>query len=415
MRIVVLTQWFLPEKADLQLAIVKRLSSAGHEVVVLTGFPNYPAGQLFPGWRQRRALTTRQDGYTLRRVALYPSHDRSAVRRSLNYLSFAASSTVSGWSALRWADAVYVYHPPLTAAVGPWLSRRLGGAPYVLHVQDLWPDAVMATGLVGGRAGTGVARVLDVACRAVYERAAAVIAIAPTMAQVLERRGVDQAKISRVCNWADEDLFHPVPRSAAAQRELGLEGRFSVMFAGNVGDVQGLDIAVRAAGQLQDLLDFRLVVVGSGVALPALKALASQLRLRNVLFVPSQPQSRMNELTSAADVQLVSLKDRPFLRAAIPSKIAAVLASGLPMICTAPGDAADLVRESGAGWIAEPEDVDSLANAIRAAHASTPEHRAVMGRRGRRYYEQHLSREVSLRELERIIAGAAESGPHTSR
>lgn len=414
MRIVVLSQWFPPEKADLPLAITEGLVAAGHEVTVLTGFPNYPDGKLFPGWTQQRARTTLVNGYTIRRVALYPSHDQSPVRRALNYLSFGLSTTVSGWSALRQADVVYVYHPPLTSAAGPWLSRRFGGPPFVLHVQDLWPDSVVATGLVDDRAKGIVQGLLTGACASVYRRATSVITIAPTMSKLLVSRGVDPAKVHCIPNWADEDLFQPGPPANEPDGVwAGLEDKFCVMFAGNVGHVQGLDTAVRAAGQLRDVPDFRLVIVGDGVAAAGLKRLVERLGLQNVVFIPRQPQDRMNALTHAADVQLVSLREHPFLHGTIPSKLASIMASGLPVICTAPGDAADLVRLSGAGWTAPPEDENALADCLRQAHATSAPARRARGDSGRRHYVAHASRDVCVRRIEQTLLDAI-SGPGRS-
>lgn len=408
MRVVVVTQWFPPEKAAIPADIAKALAERGHDVTVLTGFPNYPGGKIYDGWRQRAVLHQRVDGYDVCRVALYPSHDRNVLRRLVNYLSFGLTSTLFGWRLLRSADSVYVYHPPLTAAFGPWLSRRLGGAPYVLHVQDLWPDSVVEAGLLHSRSTGVVERVLRKACGAVYRRASGVLCIAPTMADMLHDRGVPRERLHVVPNWAAESIFHPVPRDEDLARELGFSGHFTVMFAGNIGEVQGLEVAIRAAAGVQDLEDFRLVLVGEGVALKSLRDLAKTLAADNVRFLSPQPLEVMAAVTTAADVQLVTLRDLPFLRGTIPSKLGAVLATGLPVICAVGGDAQRVVQEAEAGWICAPGDAQALAACFREAHASTRQARCDFAHSGRKYYEEHLSLEEGTARIVDELERAAE-------
>jgi glycosyltransferase involved in cell wall biosynthesis len=405
-RAVVLTQWFPPEKAAIPADIARGLVDRGHEVTVLTGFPNYPAGQIYPGWKQRPWLDAQSEGFVLRRVALYPSHDASPVRRAAGYLSFGLTSTLFGWRKLRAADVVYVYHPPLTAAIGPWLSRRLGGAPYVLHVQDLWPESVLEAGMIRGKKVAAVNKVLTAACDEVYARAASIICIAPTMAQSLVERGVPAEKVHVIPNWADETMFFPLEGAGPVSQELGIDSAFTVMFAGNLGHLQGLDVAVKAAAQVKDLDNLRLVLVGDGVARQGLRELAESLGADNVVFVPAQPLQVMNEVTSAADVQLVSLRDLPFFRGTIPSKLAAVMASGLPVICAVNGDAAKVVADSGAGWACAAEDVLELARTFRAAYSTSRSQLSEYGAAGRRYYDNRLARKVGVGLLVDALSAA---------
>jgi glycosyltransferase involved in cell wall biosynthesis len=405
-RVVVLSQWFPPEKAVMVPDIARGLVARGHDVTVLTGFPNYPNGKIYDGWRQRPWLDKRVDGYGVRRVALYPSHDSSPVRRASSYLSFGATSTAFGWSRLRAADVIYVYHPPLTAAMGPWLSRTVRGAPYVLHVQDLWPESVVEAGLIQNRSVAAVARLLTRVCDVIYSRASGIICIAPTMASMLHDRGVPERGLHVVPNWAEESVFFPAPQDKSVARNLGLAGLFTVMFAGNLGDLQGLDVAIRAAAEVRDLADFRLVLVGDGVARKSLESLVIELAADNVRFVPMQPLEAMNAVSGAADVQLVCLRDLPFFRGTIPSKLGTVMASGLPVICAVAGDASGLVQEAGAGWTCAPEDVHALAQVFRVVHATSAHQRAEKGRAARRYYETNLARELGVDRIEHVLRQA---------
>lgn len=405
-KIAIVSQWFPPEKAFIPADVARGLVASGHEVTVITGFPNYPLGKIYAGWRQRPWRDQVSEGYRVRRVALYPSHSASALHRAAGYLSFAATSAVFAWRILRQADVVYVYHPPLTAAFGPWLSRSLRGAPYVLHVQDIWPDSVLSAGLVRPGTASLLRFALEAACRLIYRQANALVAIAPTMSALLAERSYSRDRLHVVPNWADEDVFQPIVRNDAAAEQLNPSGSFIVMFAGNMGDIQALDVAIHAAARLADIEQFRLVLVGEGVARPALEKLVNDLAATNVTFRPAQPLDRMNEVTHAADVQLVCLRDLPFLRGTVPSKLGAVMAAGLPVICAVGGDANRMVEVAGAGWTCQPEDVDDLAAAFRSAYNARTE----LARRGsaaRRYYEEHLGRSHGVSALSSILTSQA--------
>ena len=144
MKFGILTQWFDPEPGGGAVAgaLARELSRRGHEISVLTGFPNYPSGTIHPDFSMRLTEKSSKDGVAIRRVALYPSHNESTVHRLMNYGSFSVSATGLGWSSLRGLDALWVYNSPATVAIPMWVSRYLFGVPHVLHIMDLWPDSI---------------------------------------------------------------------------------------------------------------------------------------------------------------------------------------------------------------------------------------------------------------------------------
>ena len=164
MRILILSQFFDPEPIVKGLPFARELSRRGHAVEVLTGFPNYPGGKLYPGYRLRPWQREVLDGIPVHRVALYPSHDGSAVRRTANYASFALSAAVAGPFLVRKPDVVYVYHPPATVGLPALVFRALRGCPVVYDVQDLWPDSVASSRMVGS---PWIIKALDRWCRLV--------------------------------------------------------------------------------------------------------------------------------------------------------------------------------------------------------------------------------------------------------
>jgi colanic acid biosynthesis glycosyl transferase WcaI len=205
MKVGIVTQWYAPEPVVIPGNLAEELAARGHEVRVLTGFPNYPDGKLYPGFRQRWRHSSVTDGVTVRRVPLYLSHDSSARNRAANYLSFAAISSLTALRYLADVDVVYVYLTPATVFAAPALLRLLRGIPLVIHVQDIWPESVTASSMAPqGRIGRLAERVLHAAMHKVYRAAASIAVIAPSMGELVMARGADAGKVHVILNWADE-------------------------------------------------------------------------------------------------------------------------------------------------------------------------------------------------------------------
>lgn len=411
-RLGVVSQWYDPEPAAVAGSICRTLVALGYETHVLTGFPNYPTGKVHSGYRIKPYQYELLRGVHVHRVALVPSHDRSAVRRAGNYLSYAMSAAAR-LRILRSVDVWLVNSTPATVALPAMVARAVFGRPYVLLIQDLWPDSVVESDfLARGRVLSAIERGIHAFCDASYRGAASIAVTSPGMAEILARRGVPTDRLTFVPNWVDETLFRPVAPDEALARELGLSG-FTVMYAGNLGDLQCLETAIDAARLLADVADLRLVFIGTGVAEPRLRAAAEGAA--NVTFLGQQPVSLVPRLLALGDVQLVSLADLPLFHATLPSKLQSTLACGRPVLGSVPGDAARIIEQSGAGLAVPPGDARALADAIRRLHALGPEMREAMGAAGRHYYLNHMSAEVGGTALARLLKHAAGGAEPTGR
>ncbi|WP_203855553.1 glycosyltransferase family 4 protein, partial [Plantactinospora mayteni] len=264
MRIGVVTQWYPPEPAFVTGELVRELDSRGHQVRVLTTYPNYPGGRVYPGYRQRWREQSSTGNLTVRRVPVHPSHDSSTLGRIANFVSFAATSSLAAPGYLNGVDALYVYHPPATAFSAAAVARLVRRAPVLLHVQDMWPESVTASAMSpSGGLGRAIDRTLAATMRRLYRSADTIAVISPSMAELVIERGADPDRVRVVWNWTDERLFRPVPVTEAARAALGRRGdRCTVMFAGNIGPFQRVETAIRAAYAASDRVD--LVLVGSG-------------------------------------------------------------------------------------------------------------------------------------------------------
>lgn len=382
MRIAYLTQWFEPEPNIVKgMAFVAALQAAGHEVTVVTGFPNYPEGRIYPGFRQRPIQREMVDGVSIVRLPLYPSHDRSSLRRSLNYLSFFLSCLA--WLLLRRRrfDLAYVYHPPITVGLAAALAAFVRPLPMVLDVQDLWPDTLAATGMQGA---ARLAAPLGACCRFVYRRSSAIIAQSHGMKHALIERGVPEGKITVIRNWADAE-FRDLPAPVSSSE------RFTLVYGGNLGRAQQLECVLDAAAQLQDRADIRIDLFGSGVDEAALRAQKADQRLSNVHFRGRVAQAEMIAAFAAADALLLHLGDDPLFAITIPSKTQFYLAMGRPIVAAVNGETSEMLRESGAAIVVPPGDPAALAAAIRTLADLAPSERARLGANGGDFYRQNLS------------------------
>jgi glycosyltransferase involved in cell wall biosynthesis len=278
----------------------------------------------------------------------------------------------------------------------------------------MWPESVVESGMVGhGRLRDAAESVLGAYCKWVYRESSIITVLSPGFKRLLVERGVPAEKIRIVYNWADDDAFHPMPRDTKLAEELGITpDKLNVVYAGNFGAFQGLEVLVRAASMLTDLPDVRIVLVGTGVDEPKLKALAAELRLPNIHLVARQPMSRMPAINALADVLVTHLKDLPFFQTTIPSKVQVGLASGRPAITAVRGDAADVMTQSGAGPVIAPDDPRAMADAIRSLHAIPAAQREALGERGRAYYMREMSLSVGADAMESIFASLARSSHH---
>ncbi|NOU06655.1 MAG: glycosyltransferase family 4 protein [Hyphomicrobiaceae bacterium] len=392
LRVLFITQFFDPEPAFKGLAFAQKFMESGHSVEVITGFPNYPNGKVYPGYKIRFSQTDVIDGIKIHRVPLYPSHDKSALGRVLNYVSFAVSATIRGVMLAGRADVIYVYHPPLTAAMSGAAVGFIRRLPVVTEVQDLWPDTLRATGMIRAQ------RVLNAVgwvCKVVYRYTTRIIVQSPGFRDRLVQRGVPLTKLDLIINWADEAR---VDAHDLDLRPYSLSGRFNVLFTGTMGIAQGLDVvldAARIVGARNDRVQF--VLVGGGVDAARLRQRVADEGLVNVRILPGVARSQIGMLQDLADVLLVALRPDPLFEITIPSKTQTYMSRGKPIIISASGDAARLVEQAEAGVAVAPGDVVALADAVLSFACLPREALDAMGRRGQVFYAAHLSFDEGFR------------------
>lgn len=406
-RVLLLTQWFEPEPTFKGLDFARELVRLGFEVEVVTGFPNYPGGKVYPGYKLKMLQREVIDGVQVTRVPLYPSHDQGVIGRVLNYVSFAAASLCYGLFGAKRPDVIYAYHPPLTVGISAALIRLFRRVPVVYDIQDMWPDTLRATGMFSNEKAL---QIVSRVCDWVYRRVDQLVVLSPGFKRLLVERGVPADKIEVIYNWCSEDSL-AAPQGNVPAAFPGPD-KFRILFAGNMGKAQALDAVLQAAELLQQQApNLTFVFLGGGVEVRRLQQRATDDSLFNVTFLPPVPMAEVGNYLNAADVLLVHLKKDPLFTITIPSKSQAYMAVGKPILMAVDGDAADLVLDSGCGRIAESENPQAIADAALYLMQIGSEERNAMAINSRRFYQEKLSLGVGAGRFGQIfnkLAGAQE-------
>ncbi|MCP4791758.1 MAG: glycosyltransferase family 4 protein, partial [Actinomycetia bacterium] len=409
----VLTPHLRPDSAPTGVvvsAIVDGLTGAGHDVHVVTSLPWYREHRVEDRWRGRLVRRGHHGTATVTRLHPFPTDKGNLVARALGFIGLTGLATVAGLAARGPFDGVIDVSPPLTFGAAGWLLALRHRCPLVFNFHDVFPDVAVEVGAIGSPRGIAFFRWLE---RATYRRADAVTVLSDDLAANVSRKvnvadGTGRRPVVRVVpNFVDTDSIRPADRMTRYRVEHGLGDRTVVMYAGNLGHSQSLDLVVAAADRHRDRHDLVYVVNGGGVRADDLRAAAAQRK--NLVVVDYQPADRVPEVLASADLHLVPLR-AGLGESSVPSKTYSVLAAGRPLIASIDEDSevARVVVEAGAGLAVPPDDVEALVEAVEVLVAD-PERRIRMGEAGRRWAEAWRSPDqvaVTYAELVAELGGA---------
>lgn len=399
-RILLLTQWFDPEPTFKGLVFARELVKRGFEVEVVTGFPNYPGGKVYDGYKIRLIQKEFINGVHITRVPLYPSHDGSALKRILNYITFAIAALFYCLFRAKKADVIYAYHPPLTIGVIAIITRFFRKTPVVYDIQDMWPDTLRVTGMLNNEK---LLNFIGWVAKGIYQRVDKIAVLSPGFKRLLIERGVNESKIDIIPNWCDENALLN-PAVVNDEQVFLINQRLKIVFAGNMGKAQSLHTVIKAAQLLQQktvAADF--VLIGDGVELAGLKNIVNDMGLQNIIFVPQISMSVIGAYLSKADVLLVHLKKDPLFSITIPSKTQAYMAIGKPILMGVEGDAAEMINVAKCGLAFEPENAEALANVVTMLSLQCKEELNVLGKNANQYYKDNLSLSSGVNQFARIF------------
>ena len=390
MRILVVCQYYSPEPFRLT-DICEALVQQGHQVTVVTGTPNYPEGEIYPGYEKGRHAREVIQGVEVYRCPIIP-RKQGALYRFFNYYSFVLSASRQLRRMQEDFDVVFVNQlsPVMMAQPGlSWAKRH--GKRCVLYCLDLWPESL----LVGGISkNSPIYKVFLRISRGIYRRADKLLVSShgflPYFQEVL---GMDSAQIGYLPQYA-EDLF------GSASAEMPRKDTVDFLFAGNVGNLQAAETIVEAARLLKDEKNIRIHIMGGGVSLESCKALAAGLE--NITFYGRRDLQEMPGFYAMADMLLISLVKDPGLSANLPGKVQSYMAAGKGIVGSINGETARIIREADCGLCAPAEDPQALAQVLRQA-AADPESRKRWGENAGKYYRDNFRKEVFLEKLQAVL------------
>jgi len=398
MKILIVSQYFWPENFrinDLALGLTER----GHEVTVLTGIPNYPAGRFFSGYGFFSNRKQDYHGIRVMRVPLVPRGAGGGFRLALNYISFAVSASVLAPVLCRGNfDVIFVFEPsPITVGLPALVLKKIKSAPILFWVQDLWPESLSAAGTVDS---PWILNMVNRVVRHIYKKCDLILVASRAYIEPVRALGVDISKIIYFPQCA-EAIYKPVElEEDAPERSLLPEG-FRVMFAGNIGEAQSFDTILDAAEKTRRIPDIKWIVVGEGRRRVWVQDDIKKRKLSGtVRLIGQYPVESMPRFFALADALLVTLKKEPIFSFVIPAKLQSYLACGKPVVAAVDGEARNLIREAKAGLTCAAEDADALAAAVISLYKMSADERHAMGQRGVRYYEANFSRDVLIGRLE---------------
>ncbi|QQS45836.1 MAG: glycosyltransferase family 4 protein [Acidobacteriota bacterium] len=410
MKVLIVSLYYDPDLCQANGPIIRALcndlTDAGHEVTVLTSFPHYNCRAVWPEYRRKLFQRDRVGKVRVIRSYIYVPRTRSIFGRILNYLSFNVTSTLAGLFTGR-QDIIFVMSPPLTVGLTGFLLGLIKRIPYCYNLQDIWPEAAVRLGILRH---PGVIRFFERLEKFIYRRSRRVFAISEEFKQNLIAKGIPQSKIEVIPNFVDTAFIRQLERDNPFSIENGLTDKFVALYAGNIGLSQGIEVILEAAEELRDREDILFLVVGQGIRRDGVVAEAARRGLRNIRFLPLQPEKDVPWLYASCDVALIPLK-RDVTQTSLPCKTYSIMAGARAFIASVDEGSHvwRLAEHVGCGVCVGPEDGSALARAILKMK-DNPQLASQMGLRGRRFVETHFSREANTTRYRVALEAIAEAG-----
>ncbi|WP_078556027.1 glycosyltransferase family 4 protein [Bacillus alkalicellulosilyticus] len=396
--ILVIAQYFYPEQFrinDICTEWVKR----GYKVTVITGIPNYPQGKFYDGYSYFKKRREEYNGVDIIRIPLIP-RGNSSITLALNYLSFVVSGFF--WKALSKlkADYVYIFEvSPMTQALpGVWYAKKRK-IPCYLYVTDLWPENVE---IVAGIKNKSILNALGVMVDYIYKRCDRIFTSSRSFIEAIHQRGVELDKLEFWPQYA-EDYYVPVNKEIASATEVPMDDTFNIIFAGNIGVAQGLDILPDVAKILKrSNIKVRFNIVGDGRYKETLINKVNNNNIQELFnFIPKQPATKIPELMAACDATLISLSKSKVFSMTLPAKTQSCLACGLPVIVSADGEIQQIINEAGAGVCSDAGETEKLAENIKILTSLSADELKTMSINALEYSKKTFDKNKLLERMDR--------------
>jgi len=400
MRILLINQAFVSPNEPghtRHFEMAQFLRARGHELVIVASDLNYQTGEHTV---ERVGLYTEQDieGVRVLRSFIYPALHRSYLWRIFSFLSFMVSSVLTALR-VRDVDLVMGTSPPIFQAVSAWVVAFLRRKPFLLEVRDLWPEFGVSMGVLKNPLLIAIARWVE---SFLYARATHILVNSPAYKEYMLDKNVPAEKISYIPYGTDVDMFTPDVDGSSVRRDLGLEDKFVVLYAGALGQANDIDTLLRAAERLKDKENIRFVLFGDGKERVRLQAEAERMGLDNLIFAGVRSKKEIPAVIASSDACLAILQDIPMFRTTYPNKVFDYMAAGKPTVLVIDGVVRRVIEEADGGAFVEPGNDEMLADTVLEL-AGHPERVKDMGGNARDYLVKHLDRRDKLEETLKLL------------
>jgi glycosyltransferase involved in cell wall biosynthesis len=406
-RILLLTEYFPPEigaGSTRAFELSRRWSDKEADVIVLTGFPDYPDGIIPESYRGRWLMREKIGKIQIVRTFIYPTENKGFFKRVISFFSFTFSSILLGTWATNKRDILIATSPPFSIGIAGYIISRLKRIPYIFEVRDIWPASIVQLGQIKNKSAIKLLEKIELF---LYRQALKVVSVTDSYVEDFVSRGVDPDKIEVIKNGVDLEFFSPVSDSGILKDNLGITGKEIVSYIGTHGLSHALNKVIDVARELESQPDLLFLFVGDGAEKKSLISYAESNGINNVMFVDSVPKDELNSYYGISDIILVPLKKIPLFKTVLPSKIFEIMAVKKPIITTVDGECRKLIEKAEAGLFAEPEDVKDLKDKILYLYKNTDK-KNQMGTNGRKYVQKYFDRNVLADNYLEIIKSAIE-------
>lgn len=393
--ILVVSQYFYPEQFRIN-DICQEWVKRGYKVTVVTGLPNYPMGKVFNGYGLTKKRHEKWKGIEIIRIPLIP-RGSSSVGLIANYMSFMVSGIIAGKLKNIKADYVFSFEvSPMTQVLAGISFAKKLGVPHYLYVQDLWPENVIA---ITGIKNPVIIRSIDKMVDYIYKNTDEIFTTSPSFAEAICNRKVKVPR-KKVHYWPQyaEEFYKPLPRKKVS--EIPDDDSFKVIFTGNIGMAQGLQILPKTAELLKDS-NIRFVVVGDGRYLEEFNHEIHRYGVEKYfVMVPRQPAERIPELLAACDIAFLSFQDSELWTMTIPAKLQSYMACGMPVVASAQGETKRVIEDAGCGICTPIGDAQALSEGIQTLMNANL---VKLSKNSREYFEKHFDKYMLMEQIEKYF------------
>lgn len=365
MKIVIISHFFYPEIGAPSARLYemsKVWADLGHEIHIVTCFPNHPTGVVPDKYKGKLYSFEVLNGLYIHRNYVYATPNKGFIKKTIGHISFMISSVVFSLSKIQEPDIILTSSPTFFSMFSGYIYSLLKKADFVLEIRDLWPAAMIDLGVMKKNIITDILEMLELY---MYKKCKKLVMVTHSFKENVVRRGIPEDKVYVITNGVNEQIFYPRPKNNALIDKFGIYGKFIISYIGAHGLSQNLKTILYVAKELSFLNDIVFVFVGEGAEKDDLKIIAKKENIGNIMFLDSYPKEMMPDIYCISDISLIPLKNVEIFQTFIPSKIFELLACGIPIVASVNGESANLLKQSKASIVVEPDNVKQISLAIR--------------------------------------------------